>query len=259
MAPAAEPNGLSYSSGRLSLVGIALVIVTLVAAGLAVWDLRADAITDYQRDMTNLGVVLAEQTTRSMQAVDLVVREAREKVLAAGVETPDQFTRLMATEDLHHFLRERLKNLPQADALALVNAEGRVVNSSRVWPIPAIDVTDRDHYRHFVDHDDPDAFVSAPVKNRMTGTWTVYLSRRVNGPHGERLGTVLGAIELRYFEEFYKAITLQNDGSVTVLRRDGTILARYPFTENQIGQTMPLVSPWYARVAADGGTYRSPG
>jgi signal transduction histidine kinase/DNA-binding response OmpR family regulator/HPt (histidine-containing phosphotransfer) domain-containing protein len=258
MAPAVEPKASSNSSRRLSLVGIALVIVTLVAAGLAVWDLRADAIDNYQQDMTNLGVVLGEQTTRSLQAVDLVVQETQEKVLAAGIETPDQFTRLMATEDIHHFLRERLKNLPQADALILVNAVGRPVNSSRVWPTSVVDVADRDHYLHFVDHDDPDVFVSTPVKNRATGTWTVYLARRVNGPHGDRLGTVLGGIELRYFEEFYKAIGLQNDGSVTVLRRDGTILARYPIAESQIGKKMPPESPWYARVVADGGIYRSP-
>src|SRR5205814_1810201 len=134
----------SSSSRRLSLVGVALVIVTVATAGLTIWDLREDAIADYQQDLYHLGIAIGEQTTRSLQAVDLVVQETREKVLAAGVETPDQFTRLMATEDVHHFLRERLKNLPQADALALVDAEGRVVNFSRLWPAPAIDVSGPD-------------------------------------------------------------------------------------------------------------------
>jgi PAS domain-containing protein len=251
-------KGLFRSSRRLSLVGVALVIVTLVAAGLAIWDLREDVIANYREDIGNLGVVLGEQTTRSLQAVDLVVQETREKVLATGVETPEQFNRLMATEDIHQFLHERLKNLPQADAIILIGAEGRVTNFSRSWPIPPIDLADREHYAYLRDHDDLGAYISEPVKNRATGTWTVYLSRRVDGPHGEFLGAVLGAIELRYFEDFYKAIALQNDGAVTVLRRDGTILARYPIAEDQISKKMPPESPWYARVAADGGTYRSP-
>jgi PAS domain S-box-containing protein len=259
MPPAAEPRSPSYSSRRLSLVGLALAIVTLVAAGIAVWDLREDAIANYQQDMTNLGVVLREQTTRSFQAVDLVVQETREKVLAAGVETPDQFNRLMATEGIHDFLRERIKNLPQADSVALVGAEGRIVNFSRFWPVPSTDVSDRSYYPYFRDHDDSGVFISEPVKSHTSGAWTIYLVRRVNGPHGEFLGDVTGAIRLRYFEDFYKAIALQDDGSVTVLRRDGTILARHPITEDQIGNMMPAASPWYARVAADGGTYRSPG
>jgi signal transduction histidine kinase/DNA-binding response OmpR family regulator/HPt (histidine-containing phosphotransfer) domain-containing protein len=259
MAPAAEPRGPSNSSRRLSLVGLVLAIVTLVAAGLAVWDLREDAIANYQEDMANLGVVLREQTTRSFQAVDLVVQETREKVLAAGVETPDQFNRLMATEGIHDFLRERIKNLPQADSVALVSAEGRIVNFSRFWPVPSTDVSDRSYYPYLRDHDDPGVFISEPVKSHTSGAWTIYLVRRVNGPHGEFLGDVTGAIRLRYFEDFYKAIALQDNGSVTVLRRDGMVLARHPITEDQIGKMMPAASPWYARVAADGGTYRSPG
>jgi hypothetical protein len=75
-------------SRHLPLVGIGLIVATIAAACLAVWDLRVDAIADYRQNMSNLGVVLAEQTTRSLQAVDLVVQETREKILESGVATP---------------------------------------------------------------------------------------------------------------------------------------------------------------------------
>ena len=94
MRSAAGRKGLFRSSRRLSLVGVALIVIIITASALAVWDLRAEAIADYRQDMTNLGVIIAEQTARSLQAVDLVVRETREKVLASGAETPAQFSRL---------------------------------------------------------------------------------------------------------------------------------------------------------------------
>src|SRR5439155_24234541 len=43
-----------------------------------------------------------------------------------------------------------------------------------------------------------------------------------------------------------------------VLRRDGTIFARYPHAEDIIGQKMPAESPWY-RLTEGGGIYYSNG
>src|SRR6185312_6449047 len=45
---------------------------------------------------------------------------------------------------------------------------------------------------------------------------------------------------------------------LTVLRKDGTIFARYPHSEDTIGQKMPPGSPWY-RLAENGGVYRFEG
>jgi len=51
-------------------------------------------------------------------------------------------------------------------AIVLVNAEGKVVNFSRRWPIPDIDISDRDFFRTLRDHDQADVLVTEPVKNR---------------------------------------------------------------------------------------------
>ena len=69
-------------------------------------------------------------------------------MLGSGLETPEQFERLLASEKWHQFLIARLKNLPQADALALVGADGRLVNTSRRRPAPALDLSDRDLSMH---------------------------------------------------------------------------------------------------------------
>ena len=180
-------------------------------------------------------------------------------VLATGLNSPEQFESLMGTEAVHRFLAERLKLVPQADTVALISAGGRLVNGSRPWPVPAVDVSDRDYYEHLHQHDVLGVYISAPAISRLSGTWSFFLARRVDGPQGDLLGLVVGAIDVGYAEEFYRAIALQDGGSVALFRRDGTMLARYPAAVSMMGEKLAPQSPFYLRVEEGGGTYRSPG
>ena len=259
MINSADPIRRLSSSHRLYLIGGVLIAATIVAAGLAVWERRQQSIESYKRELTNLSITLAEQSARSMQAVDLVLRETQSKVEAAGVDNAAEFTRRMASEEIHRFLADRVAALPQAMGISPINADGLVINTPREWPVSWVDVSDRDYYVHFRDQDDRGAFISAPVRGRVTGAWTFFLARRVNGPGGEFVGIIVGVIDLNYFEEFYKAITLEKGASVGLFRRDGMTLARYPHVENTMGQKLSAQSEWYSVVAQGGGTYQTPG
>ena len=256
--PAAAIRRLS-SSHRLYLIGGILIAATIAAACLAVWDRRAQTIKSYEREVTNLSITLAEQLARSMQAVDLVLQETQSKLAAAGVDSAAQFSRRVAAEEIHRFFAQQLSNLPQADGTALIDADGFMIASSREWPVPRLDASDRDYYVHFRDHDDRGVFISAPARTRVTGVWAFFMARRLDGPHGEFLGIVVGAIDLQYFEEFYKSITLERGGSVNILRRDGTMLARYPHVEDMMGKKLPPRARWYAAIGNGGGSFWTPG
>jgi signal transduction histidine kinase/DNA-binding response OmpR family regulator/HPt (histidine-containing phosphotransfer) domain-containing protein len=245
------------SNRRLNLIGLAVVCMTLMAALLTIWDLRREAMKTYTEEIENLGVAFAEQTSRTLQAVDLVLDQVKDRILGSGVETPAQFEQLLSGRKWHQFLTDRLKNLPQADALALIDAEGKRINAPRRRAGSAADFSDRDFIGYFRLHDEPTSFLGMPVKNRTNSGWTIIVARRISGPGGEFLGTILATIRTDYLEEFYKAITLPELGPVTVLRQDGTIFARYPrLEENSIGQKMPAASPWH-RLAGRGGIFRS--
>jgi hypothetical protein len=118
------PKRRSAPSRRLSLAGVILVGVTLIAAGLTIWDRREESIASYRREITNLGTVLAEQTARSMQAVDLVLKEVQAKFVAAGTDNSEEFRRVMETEEVHRFLVSRQETLPQVNAVGLIGADG---------------------------------------------------------------------------------------------------------------------------------------
>ena len=102
-------------TGRwLMLTCAGLIALTIGAAVLAIWDARREALARYQQTETNLGFVLAEQTARSIQGVDLVLQAFRTQVLSSGVTTPAQFAAALGNQATGRRLRDRLSNLPQA-------------------------------------------------------------------------------------------------------------------------------------------------
>jgi PAS domain S-box-containing protein len=248
-----------YSSRRLFLGGSLCVAITIIAAGLAAWDLRDERIAGETKDTMNLAVALAEQTARTIQAVDLVVEETRQMVLASGITDPDQFRRRMGTEEVYRFLLDRMRSLPQANSISLLDDAGKIVNFSLAWPIPAVDASDRDFYGYWREHNDSGAFIGGPVVARVSNSWVIMVTRRVSGPRGEFLGIVASVVKLQYFEDLYRVVSTEEGKAVSLFRRDGTLLARYPRIEKMIGEKLSTESPWYDRVAAGGGTYRTPG
>ncbi len=222
----------------------------VAAVGVAMWDMRRDALTDARQNVSRLGIAISEQTSRSIQSVDLILLGLRAEIAAQHVTTPAAFRTLLHTQALQIELSQQDRSLPQANAFSIVDAAGELVNFSRRWPIPPIDLSDRDYYGYFRAHDDPAVFVSNPVRNRGDGTWTVYVVRRIDGPQGAFLGLVLGAIDLGYFRDFYRALTSGEGTTVALLERNGDLLASFPM-EIPTGQRLPPhASAWDAIVAS---------
>ncbi|HXP06191.1 MAG TPA: cache domain-containing protein, partial [Stellaceae bacterium] len=243
---------------RLVAAGIVLVAITVGIACLTIWNLRRDALARAMQDATSLGVLLAEQNARLIQATDLVLLETQQMALAAGVQTPDQFSSLMATEKVHDYLVERIQRLPQADAISLIDNTGKVVNFSRTWPIPAINTSNREYFQALRDQVKPGAFIGLPFQNSTNGTWDIPIERRINNANGEFLGLVNMMVEARYFEALYQSLATHEAESIAIFRSDGPLLARYPHVEKMMGQKLPPSSPWCS-FAGTGGTYRTVG
>ena len=253
------PKGTTWTSRGLGLVGLAIAITTLVVALGMILSLRDQTIATQRREVRNLGTVLAEQTARYMQVADLVLRELQSRTAILAIATPEEFRARLAGTDTHELLRARLQNLPLANAFLLIDSQGNVLNTSRSYPAPHINSADRDFFQHFAAQDDQGAFFSEPLVSRVTGRPTLYMARRINGPGGQFLGLAMSAIDLGYLTAFYQGIGMPPGETVTLLRRDGMVLTRYPDTTGERGRRIPANSPWHRLTADAGGTYRSTG
>jgi signal transduction histidine kinase len=241
---------------RIVVAGAVLIAVTILGAGLSLWDLYDNAVNASRENMANLSIVLAEELSRSMESVDLVLGEATQRIAHSGIASPEDFRHEMASEATHDFLVKRLQALPQLSSLFLTDAMGIQVNSSNFWPVPAVSLANQTFVTAAQKADADTLVISPPVKSWTTGRWTLFISRRIESRAGVFLGTVQAMIELHYFEDFYKTISLPEDGAVTIFRRDGAILFRYPAIDEILG-TYAERPRWHDVVERGGGTYEA--
>ena len=112
-------------------------------------------------------------------------------------------TYLQQISDANLSTKDKIVGLPHVGTFTLVNAQGKVFNFSRSWPIPPIDVIDRDFFNALRQRGGPTTYLSKPIQNRATGTWVVQLARKIPSPNGEFIGLVTAAIELESIEQFF--------------------------------------------------------
>jgi PAS domain S-box-containing protein len=222
----------------IAALGILVVVAVLGGAGLFLAEKRDATLRDARREADNLVLALSMETTRSFEAIDLLVRQRIAAIRTAGVSTSETFHAYASTFAIHETLKAEAASLPQVDLISVVDADGKVVNFNRFWPIPEISLADRDYYKALKADGAQRPFISTPVQNRGTGTWTIYIARRVNGPNGEFLGLVLGGMSAQYFADLYNGLSLDNDCAIVFMRKDGVLLMRRPYIEGQIGRNL---------------------
>jgi signal transduction histidine kinase/DNA-binding response OmpR family regulator len=207
----------------------ALLVVLLIAGGAAILvNLRDSTLHNRLANLDNISLVLTEQANRSLQGLDLVLNSLEDMLAANGVTSSAAYRDKMSSLAVHELLHEKLTGLPFVNAIAMVDADGNLINFSRYWPIPSVNVADRDYFKALMANPSLPGVISVPVQNRGDGSWTVYRARPVRTPDGRLAGLLLGAIELRYFEDLYHAIGLGPETAITLLRDDGVLMARYP-------------------------------
>jgi PAS domain S-box-containing protein len=239
---------------RLVVLGAAVVATMFVATmGAVIWQLRQNAVTDATMEIAKLNHVLAEQTERTFQGCDLVAAGIVEDLLNDGPIGVEQFRQRATSLAFNQSLKAKLAGLPQAYAIGLIDADGDLLSNTREFPLEApINLADRDHFIALRDHPEIQRIIAEPVESRAAGIWTFYLARRINGAGGAFLGVVFVALEVRYFEDFYRDVN-PGEGSVIALwRNDGKLLARYPVANDAIGRALPQ-SQSFHDIASSGG------
>ena len=251
-APAAPAFGAG-GRGWLVAVTAGVVLAVCAGAGLISWQLHDSALADARRNTARLGIAIAEQTTRSLQAADLVLDGVRADLLPLPGEPDAAYAERLSGAPTHAMLQLRAEGLPQVAALTVALADGRMVASSRRYPMPPVDISGRDSFQHAMRGGTGRGYVGPPVTSADTGARNAYLVRPLNGPDGRPRAVVAAALDLGYMEEFFRALTAGGNTMAGLVRRDGTVLARTPPAPD--GTKLPEGSPWYAIAGAGPGTY----
>ncbi|AWN55788.1 GGDEF-domain containing protein [Methylobacterium sp. 17Sr1-1] len=222
-----------------------LAALIAAAAGLLVRNLHEHAVAETERSLVGLSTILADQADRALQSIELVQETVIAEARTAQVASEEAYAAFAGREALHEALKTRIAALPQVNAVTVIDRRGNLLNFSRYWPIPKVNIADRDYFKALAADPALDRFISRPLLNRGDGVWTIYIARKVRAPDGAFLGLVLGAVELGYFERLYRTIAPTPNDVIAVFRDDGTLLVRHPQHDGSVGQV-------FAKVGASG-------
>jgi diguanylate cyclase (GGDEF)-like protein len=238
---------------------IGLIGLAVMAIGATAWGLRSDQIEAGIRETDRIATLLSDQTNRSVSAIDAALEDVKSRVDSLAIDAPEDFARAVYTQNLFDFLTGRLRQLPLATVITLQGSDGQLINSTRRWPRLEANFADRDYFEHFSNVDDRDIFVSLPVTSRLAGTWTLYFNKRINARNGQFAGIVSIGVEITYFANIYESVGTVSGQAFLLLRKDGTLLWRYPDPIPNAGRKLQPESRFYEMVKKGGGDFRSSG
>ncbi|WP_010098935.1 diguanylate cyclase domain-containing protein [Burkholderia ubonensis] len=115
-----------------------------------------------------------------------------------------------------------------AAQVSIVDANGQILQSTMPYAGGKF-ITDR---RHFTVHRKPDVqglYVSPPVLGRVSGEWTIQMTRRLESPDGRFAGIVVVSEERKYLLQRYANVaSLGPNGLASIFLNDGTALSGIP-------------------------------
>src|SRR5215813_7263158 len=69
-------------------VVVGLIALAVMAIGVTAWGLRSDQIAGGIRETDRIAAILADQTNRSVAAIDAALRDVQVQVASLGIDTP---------------------------------------------------------------------------------------------------------------------------------------------------------------------------
>jgi len=219
-------------------VGTLFVTLLLAVAAATIAIQRQQAIEEWRGNLATLSRLLAEHAHQSIKAADLVQRSIAERVAQLGVADDGALRRSLGDRSTFDMLNDKISGVPQIDVATIVAANGDVVNFTRSFPAPLINLSDRDYVKAHQSNYALPFFLSQPVQNRGTGRWTFYLTRKIKSPSGKMIGLTLAGIESSFFSDYYQAVNFSDFSAISLYRTDGALLARVPARDDSMGKIL---------------------
>ncbi len=220
------------------MAGAVLALIIVINAVVSLYALRQNNLENRTRQLETISLVLAEHTLQTIYSATTALDSIFDAIQAGKVENEQAYREFASQFAQQRMLSEKTSSNPILDVATLTDSTGRVLNFSRSFPPPSIDLSDRDYFQWFRDNDSNEVFYSAPVQNKGNGKWVFYLARRINNANHDFLGVALVGVSSEVFSRFYEQVgrNLGEGATLLLYRSDYTLLTRWPFVESFVGK-----------------------
>jgi diguanylate cyclase (GGDEF)-like protein len=234
-------------SAKLLIVSTVVTVIGFSAICASVMlDMRHGEEELARQTLDNLASSIDADISRNVELYDLSLRAVVSTMLMPEIKDVSKPIR-------HLILFDHAATAKHFGAIQVFDADGRLtIDASTLDPIEE-NRGDEEFFQVHYEHPDAGLFISRPMLHR--GAYAIVLSRRVTGADGSFLGVVAGSIRFSYFHDLFGRLNLGPDDTITVLRRDATVIMRTPFDLDVIGRSLAHVPGVMRALSEPSGSY----
>jgi signal transduction histidine kinase len=200
------------------------------------WHAREIVVTDTYNLSSNLALSVEQFTARTIETVDLRLRNLGEGIAARPAGTGRDIAALLADE---------LRRSPQLSGLTIIGPDGEVRARAPASATGPSRVAEQRYFQRARDGDGAQVTLAERDPSRGEAKQIV-LSRRINRPDGRFAGVATATLSRDYLQVFFSVLTLGEHGVIALANSDGTVLIRRPALDDDApGSTFPeLFAEW---------------
>ena len=177
---------------------------------------------------TSLAAAIEADISRNIETIDLSLQAVVDNLNLPAIEKMDPELR-------RKLLFDRSASARHVGKIIVLDAAGDVRLDSTTLEPQQLNFADRDYFLAHKNSADAGMYISRPAISRFGGFWFVAISRRLSHPDGSFAGIAIASLRLSYFENLFRNIALGPNSNITLSRKDGIVLMRWPFKEEYIG------------------------
>ena len=247
-----------HTARRRWRLSVKLLIASSVATVIGFSAICASVMLDMRRGeeqlarqmLENLAAGIDAEIARNIELYDLSLRNVANNMLLPELKDVGKPVQ-------HLILFDHAATARHFGAIQAFDEKGQLTHdASSLDPRPE-NRADEEYFQVHRDNPDAGLFISKPMLHR--GAYSIVLSRRISGEDNAFLGVVAGSIRFSYFHELFERLKLDPDDSITVLRRDRTIIMRKPFDLDFIGKNLATIAGWSPNNLKPGGSFAGQG
>jgi two-component system, NtrC family, sensor kinase len=228
--PFQEAVLMPSSNGKLLLLLRSLLVFSVLAPalffGLSAWLSYRDVFTAAENRAQHMANLVEEHTLKVFETIRLVLQQTDEKL--ADLDTERIRTARLLWDDL----KALQQSLDQVDSIFVTDREGRNILTTRAFPAPPIDFSDRDYFLAQKNATSRGLYVGQAYMGRISKQPIFNFSIPRSSESGEFEGVIGISAFTDYFEKFYASVGDARDNfSIGLVREDGHVLVRYPADE----------------------------
>jgi diguanylate cyclase (GGDEF)-like protein len=238
---------LSTRSERMLIAGSSLMVIAIL--GIVTFLLIREYASAEQaaaRSANNIVQLIDADVLRNVELYDLSLKGL---IAAAGREDLQK----VSAEIRHLALFDRATAAPYKGDILLLDKHGDVLaDSASVTPRTG-NYADREYFRSHVQNPNQGMTISPPFRTRTADhDWRISFSRRVVDEQGQFFGVAEAPMRLNYFNQLFKNLDIGRNGSISLVSRDGILLAQQPpLADDLIGKDFSQ-RPNFVRILREG-------